>query len=169
MIQKLLGKIIKIHGCDGAVTVKIEKYFSEKIGEMESLFLEIEGRRVPFFIKSFQTSGHENLILWFDDYDSVEKVREFIGRNVFLLTPENTNRGEEIHGDLTGYEIFTPDNIIIGTITEVAENNKQFLITAISASGREILVPLHDDLVVMVDNKLKKIVMSLPEGLITLN
>ena len=136
---------------------------------MESLFLEIDGRRVPFFIKSFQTLGHENLLLWFDDYDSVEKVSEFIGCNVFLLTPDDTEGDERVNRDLTGFEIYTADNLFIGTIKEVAENNKQFLITAISASNKEILIPLHEDLVVMVDNKLKKVVMSLPEGLITLN
>ena len=46
----LLGRITKVSGYEGAVTVKLEKIFTENIPQMESVFLEIEGRPVPFFI-----------------------------------------------------------------------------------------------------------------------
>ena len=86
IMQELLGRIVKIHGCEGAVTVKIEKIFSDNIPEMESVFLEIDGRRVPFFIEHYQNYGHENILFWFEDYKSVEKVTEFIGCKVYILT-----------------------------------------------------------------------------------
>ena len=167
MIQKLAGKIIKIHGCEGAVTVRVERSFSKKITEMESLFLETDGRLVPFFIKSYQTLGHENLVLWFEDYDTVEKVKEFVGCRVFVSLPETIDEDDSLNSDLTDYEIFTPGNSRIGVITMVTENNGQFLITALSASGSELLIPLHEDFIVSLNKRLKRIVMSLPEGLIT--
>ena len=46
----LLGRITKVSGYEGAVTVRLEKIFFENIPQMESVFLEIEGRQVPFFI-----------------------------------------------------------------------------------------------------------------------
>ena len=48
----LLGRILKIQGYDGTITVKLEKDFIDNIPEMESVFLEIEGKPVPFFISS---------------------------------------------------------------------------------------------------------------------
>ncbi len=46
----LLGKIIKFSGYEGAVAVKLEKIFTENIPPMESVFLHIEGKLVPFFV-----------------------------------------------------------------------------------------------------------------------
>jgi ribosomal 30S subunit maturation factor RimM len=53
----LLGQIIKASGYEGAVTVKLEKDFFDNIPNIESVFLEIEGRPVPFFISETEYSG----------------------------------------------------------------------------------------------------------------
>ena len=83
----LLGRITKVSGYEGAVTVKLERFFSEKLPHMESVFLEIEGRPVPFFIAGSEYSGADILKLQFEGYESSEKVSEFIGCQVFLTTP----------------------------------------------------------------------------------
>ncbi len=53
----LLGRISKVHGFEGAVTVKLEKNLIENIPDMESVFLEIEGKPVPFFIEESDYPG----------------------------------------------------------------------------------------------------------------
>jgi 16S rRNA processing protein RimM len=169
MMQRLLGRITKIHGCEGAVAVRIEKIFYDNIPEMESLFLEIEGRSVPFFLEDYQSLGHETLLLWFEDYKSVEKVREFIGCQVYITEGDNTGLTGEIETDITGFEISTSENGVIGNVKNIAENNGQFLITVVSDSGNEILIPFHEDLIVKINSDQKKIIMSLPEGLTTIN
>ena len=79
----LLGRITKVSGYEGAVTVKLEKIFSENIPQMESVFLEIEGRPVPFFISDSEYSGADILKLQFEGYDSIEKVSEFMVAGCF--------------------------------------------------------------------------------------
>ena len=69
----LLGRIIKVSGYEGAVAVKLEKEFTENIPQMESVFLEIEGRPVPFFISDSEYSGADILKLKFEGYESVDK------------------------------------------------------------------------------------------------
>ena len=80
----LLGRITKVSGYEGAVAVKVEKIFTENIPQMESVFLEIEGRPVPFFISAMEYSGADILKLWFEGYDSAEKISEFTGCRIFL-------------------------------------------------------------------------------------
>ena len=70
----LLGRITKLSGYEGAVAVKLEKIFTENIPEMESVFLEIEGRPVPFFISGIEYTGADILKLSFEGYNSIEKV-----------------------------------------------------------------------------------------------
>ena len=102
----LLGRITKVSGYEGAVTVKLEKIFSENIPQMESVFLEIEGRLVPFFISYSEYSGADTLKLKFDGYDSNEKISEFTGCRVFLTTAIPVyNQTEDIQ-TLIGYKVF---------------------------------------------------------------
>jgi hypothetical protein len=69
----LLGRITKVSGYEGAVAVKLEKIFTENIPQMESVFLEIEGRPVPFFISGSEYSGADILKLSLKDTDSKKK------------------------------------------------------------------------------------------------
>ena len=85
----LLGRITKLSGYEGAVTVKLEKIFPENILPDESVFLEIEGRPVPFFISDYEYTGADILKLSFEGYDTIEKITEFIGCRIFL-TNRNT-------------------------------------------------------------------------------
>ena len=165
----LLGRIIKVNGYEGAVTVKLERIFSGRIPNMESVFLEVEGRPVPFFIADSDYSGADILKLKFDGYDSSDKVIEFVGCLVFLTSPAPAdNKAEEIKS-LLGYTVLTPDNIILGIIDEIIPNPGQWLLSVTSESNREILIPLHEDFIVRIDNNKKFLIMDIPEGLTEIN
>jgi 16S rRNA processing protein RimM len=165
----LLGRIIKVSGFEGAVTVKLERLFSGKLPHMESVFLEIEGRPVPFFISDADYSGADILRLKFDGYNSSEKVAEFVGCRLFLTTPETFNNKIEEISSLIGYSVVTSGNITIGTIKDVIPNPGQWLLSVISDSNKTILIPLHEHFIVRIDNDKKLLIMAIPEGLTDLN
>ena len=165
----LLGRIIKLSGFEGAVTVKLERLFSGKLPYMESVFLEIEGRPVPFFISDVDYSGADILRLRFEGYNSSGKVAEFVGCRLFLSSPETSeNKIEEIN-NLIDYKVVTSRNIIIGTIREVIPNPGQWLLSVISDSNKTVLIPLHEHFIVRIDNDKKLLIMELPEGLTEIN
>ena len=165
----LLGRITKTHGFGGAVTVKTEKVFSESIPGMESVFLEIEGRPVPFFISELEYSGADILKLTFTGYNSIDKIGEFAGCRVFLTTGlKENNKIKDIH-ILTGYQVFTSDDKMLGVIREIITNPGQMLLSVIAASKKEILIPLHEDFIVSIDKKKKTIIMDIPDGLTEIN
>ncbi|MDQ1333047.1 MAG: rRNA processing protein RimM, partial [Bacteroidota bacterium] len=162
----LLGRITKVHGCEGAVTVRLEKTFTEEtIPVLESVFLEIDGKPVPFFISESEYQGADILRLKFEDYDSPEMVSGFTGCRLFMTTGENIPDKSSSQNQLSGYQIHLIDDTLLGTIKEVIENPEQSLINIESMDGKEILIPLHKDLIINVDNKRKIIKMDLPEGL----
>ena len=102
----LLGRITKISGYEGAVTVKLEKTFTEDIPHLESVFLEIEGKPVPFFISGSEYSGADILKLTFDGYGSIEKVSGFTGCRVFLTSGGSGGSHKDDISDLIGYTSF---------------------------------------------------------------
>lgn len=165
----LLGRIIKVSGFEGAVTVKLERLFPGKLPNMESVFLEIEGRQVPFFISDMNYSGADILRLKFDGYNSSGKVAEFVGCRLFLTSPETFNNKIEEINNLIGYNVVTAENVAIGTIKEVIQNPGQWLLSVISDSKKTILIPLHEDFILKIDNKKKLLIMEIPEGLTEIN
>ncbi len=165
----LLGRITKVSGFEGAVTVKLERSFSGKLPHMESVFLEIEGRPVPFFIAESDYSGAGILRLKFDGYNSSEKVIEFVGCRVFLTSPAAVEDKIEDIKSLIGYSVLTSDKIRLGSVDEVIQNPGQWLLSVISGTNKTILIPLHENLIVKLDNKNKLLIMEIPEGLTEIN
>ena len=165
----LLGRITKVSGYEGAVTVKLEKIFTENIPRVESVFLEIEGRPVPFFISGLEYSGADILKLGFIGYDSDKKISEFIGCKVYLTTTINNIRQAEDTQNLTGYKVYIEDFKLLGSVSEVIENHGQWLLNVLSTKNKSILIPFHEHFIVRIDKKKKIIQMDIPEGLTDIN
>jgi 16S rRNA processing protein RimM len=165
----LLGRITKVSGYEGAVAVKLEKIFTENIPQMESVFLEIEGRPVPFFISDIDYSGADILKLQFEGYTSNEKISEFIGCRIFLTSETVIHVNNADNTDLIGYKVIANGNKPLGTISDVIANNGQWLITVLTSNNKSILIPFHEDFIVKIDKNGRKIFMDLPEGLIEIN
>ena len=164
----LLGRISKVHGFEGAVTVKLEKTFIENIPDMESVFLEVEGKPVPFFIKESEYPGGDILRLKFNGYNTINSVNEFTGCRIFLTTGRKQKGGADTM-TLISYKICIPDKSVVGTINEIIENPEQWLLKILTPDGKELLIPFHEDLIRSVDKSKKIIMMDLPEGLLEIN
>lgn len=165
----LLGKIIKSYGFDGTVAVKLEKVFDCKIPEMESVFLETEGKLVPFLVSSCDIVDNTLIRIRFDGYNSLEKINEFIGCKLFLTSSaKNEDDGTDLNS-LQGYQIRTTENNVVGTILEIIENPGQILLNINTSLNKKILIPFHEDFIVRIDNKKRIITMELPEGLTEIN
>ncbi|TAL65903.1 MAG: 16S rRNA processing protein RimM [Bacteroidetes bacterium] len=165
----LLGLITKVSGYEGAVTVRLEKIFYENIPRMESVFLEIEGKQVPFFISDSEYSGASLLKIKFEGYNSIKQVSEFIGCKVFLTT---SVPAEKEKGDIqifNGYQVFNYDNKLLGEFKEIITNPGQLLLSITSTNNKEILVPFHEHFILSIDKRRKRIVMNIPEGLTEIN
>jgi len=165
----LLGRITKVSGYEGAVAVKLEKIFTENIPQMESVFLEIEGRPVPFFISNLEYSGADILKLWFDGYNSIDKISEFTGCRIFLTSTPDGDSQKEDDQNLIGYAIFAPENNLLGSISEIISNNGQWLLNVVSLNKKNILIPFHEHFIISIDKMKKIVVMDIPEGLLEIN
>ena len=165
----LLGQITKVSGYEGAVTVKVEKIFFENIPNMESVFLEIDGRPVPFFISYSEYSGAGILKLKFEGYDSVEKISEFTGCRVFLTTAFSGDKHTKDVESLVGFRVLIRGNELLGSVSEVISNPGQWLLNIVSEKDKDILIPFHEHFILSIDRKKKIIVMDIPEGLTEIN
>jgi 16S rRNA processing protein RimM len=165
----LLGKITRVHGFGGAVTVKTEIDLSENIPQGEPVFLLFQGRPVPFFIEDTHSSRPGIINLKFEDYNSSEKVKEFVGCRVFIRGNPATDKKDEDLSDLIGYTVLSGSGDSVGIINEVIPNPGQVLLELTSVEGKKLLIPLHEDLVRSINRDTKTITMIIPYGLTEIN
>jgi 16S rRNA processing protein RimM len=165
----LLGIITKVHGHEGTVNIRLERNISESIPEMESVFIETDGRPVPFFIEYAEQSDLSTLRLRFEDYNSAEKVREFVGCKIYMTGSSPALNPVTNPLDLINYRIRSEDNTTVGVIKEIIENPTQPLLNILTPTGRYFLLPLHDDLIKEIDTENKVIYMVMPEGITDIN
>jgi 16S rRNA processing protein RimM len=165
----LLGKIIKVNVINGTVTLKTTTPFVNDIPDMETVFVEIDGRPVPFFISELSSQGNDLLSLKLTDYDTADKIKEFKGCRVFLTSGDTLKSHNDNYEDLTGFSVFDENGNEIGTINNIIQNPRQWLLSISSVKKKDILLPLHEDLIIRIDDAKRIITVKIPEGLLEIN
>ena len=163
--MRTIGRITKTYGFDGAVVVRGEGGITVELQQGEPVFVITDGLPVPFFIREIFSSSPDTLVMAFDDYLSAESVASLKGCEV--MTSGETSHDDELTS-LEGFQLRDRNSEFSGTIVSLIHNPGQMLAVVSTPQG-EVFVPLHPDLMVSVDRRKKVIIMSLPEGLETLN
>ena len=105
----------------------------------------------------------------FIDYDTSGKVELLRGCRVFLTDVRSDADDSENLSNLSGYEVLDANRYSLGHITEVIMNPGQLLLKVLTPIKKDLLIPLHEDLVVNIDKKGKTIIMKIPDGLTDIN
>lgn len=162
----LLGTISKTHGVRGELIIRIADPSYEPDENWESLFLQIDGILVPFFISSLYVSKADEWFILFDDYDNKDSVQNLVGQQVWINKDLLARVEEEIYLDeLTGYTLINVRTGKQGSITDFMDipGNPVF---EVSFEGDKVLVPAQDDLIEEIDPENQKLIMRLPEGIL---
>lgn len=166
-----IGFTKKTHGIGGELKVIVEEPYEDLFLDADRVFLEIKGVKQPFFIKSIRGGG--DLIVLFEDVANREDALALQSRGVFLPEAEIPQELQDMpddeleHGRIVGYLL--QDQVLgdIGPIQEVIAMPQQEMAVVVW-NGREVLVPLNEKFVVSVDDRMQRVVVNLPEGLLSL-
>ena len=77
-----LGRITRKHGLSGNVILKLDTDQPDFYKKLESIFVEINGLLVPFFIEKVIWYKQDNLNLLFKNSNEA-LVEQLLGKNVF--------------------------------------------------------------------------------------
>lgn len=160
-----IGYIQRTHGIKGEMQVVLNDTCRIDPNDMESVFVEIDGIPVPFFILSFKEISGNRYILHFDEITSIEEADTLVGYRLLVPSSELPQTDEIFLSDLVGYSLYASGELV-GTITHYRELGLNALFSVSTSGGTEVLIPATDELVVSVDVDGKVLEMDLPEGLI---
>lgn len=163
-----LGYITKLHGLQGEVTAFFDVDFPEEYENLESVFVDINNKLVPFFIESLEITPKKN-ILKMEDVNTPEAAEELIGKELYLplsALPPLSGTAFYYH-EIIGFTVIDAEFGEVGPVKEVYTQTNQDLI-ACDHKGKEVLFPVIDDLIERIDREQKQLYVRLPEGLIQL-
>jgi 16S rRNA processing protein RimM len=166
-----IGHTLKPHGLKGEIKVFVEEQYEEDLFQSETVFLEIAGRNIPYFIENIR--GGNALIVKFEDINDIDAATKIANRALQLrekdIIPEEEKEGEivESYSYLEGFYIIDTTNGKIAEIQSVIDTSHQEL-ALLEYNGKEIFIPLHDDFIISIDETNKEVPMDLPEGILDL-
>ena len=164
-----VGKIVKKYSFKGELLIKLDSDDPEMYTEMESVFVEHRKNLIPFFIDSSSLHKSELLRVKFEDVDSEADAESLIGSKLYLplgLLPKLTGNQFYYH-EVIGFKVIDSDFGPVGTITGVNDTTAQALFE-IDSNGKEVLLPITDEIITNVDRDTQTIFVTAPNGLIDL-
>ena len=164
-----LGKIVSKYSFKGEVLVKLDTDEPEIYENMESVFVSLGNTLVPFFIEKCTLHKSSLLRIHFENVENEAEADNIMGAALYLplkFLPKLTGNKFYYH-EVIGFILNDAIHGNIGTINGVNDITAQALFEA-EKDGKQLLLPITDDIVKKVDRKNKTIHVIAPEGLVEL-
>ena len=134
-----LGKVTKVVGLKGELSVYLDTDEPEKYYSMESVFLAQQEELVPFFVTSIKVKNRQQVVVQFQDVDA-GTAPSLVDAELYLplsmLPPLTGNRF--YYHEIKGFEIVDENQQSVGVCTGVLEYPHQSLFQ-IDHQGIEVL------------------------------
>ncbi len=157
MIQ--VAKILKSNGTDGELVMSFSAVDPSDINLKEPVFIYFDGLPVPFFVESLVRRGSAKALVRLNDIENAEDAEELVGRAVFVDS-QDEEQGEEDFSFLIGWSLYN-GSVCVGRVADFLDIPGNPCLELESGA----IVPLHEDLLIGLDEGARTITMSLPEGL----
>jgi len=163
-----LGKITKCLGYSGEVVIYLDVDNPEDYQKMESVFVLLNKKLVPFFIEKIKTRPNsQEAATKFQDVSTHEDASRLTGNELYLplsYLPQLKGKAFYFH-EVAGFEVIDTQKGSIGKIKQVIEYpaNPVF---QIFKGHNEILIPASNQIINKIDRANKTIHITAPDGLI---
>lgn len=164
-----LGNIVKKFSFKGELLAKLDTDEPELYDDLDAVFVDLRGTMVPFFIESSQLHKSDLLRLKFEDIDTEADADALIKAELYLpLTALPKLSGNKFYfHEVIGFQIIDENFGPVGTIVSINDTTAQALFE-IEHNGKEILIPINDEIITKVDREQRTITVKAPDGLIEL-
>ena len=158
-----IAQVLKSNGRDGELLVSFIGIDPEDIDLEEPVFIEFDGLPVPFYFESFTQRGSSRALVRLTGVRSLRDAEELAGAAIYV----EDDLYEDEEEDLTGWTVLQADGTPAGTVSAHEDIPGNPCIWVETGHG-EVLIPLHEELILEVDEEKQTLRMEIPEGLLSL-
>lgn len=168
-----LGYTSKVHGKQGELIIKLDVDYPEEYNKLESVLIQMnkkDSSLIPFFLSNAQVQNNGTLRIKIEDVNTVDEAKLLVGKSVYLpldTLPKLTGNQFYFH-EVKDFTVTDTNLGVIGNIKQILEYPNQSVFEIVNADGKEILVPITDEVVIDVDRTNKNVTVTTPEGLVEL-
>ncbi|MBL4592537.1 MAG: 16S rRNA processing protein RimM [Flavobacteriales bacterium] len=125
---------------------------------------------VPFFITKSQFQNNGTLRIKLDDIDDIAAAKKLSGKGIYIpnSTLPTLSGNQFYHHEVNNFKIIDTNHGEVGQLYQILNHPKQAIFEVVNTDGKEILIPVADDIIVNVDRTNKTIEVTTPDGLIDL-
>lgn len=161
-----LGYFAKTHGTKGELLLFLDVDEPLAYSELNALFVELNRQLVPYLIRQINVQGKKAIVL-LQNIDHIENAQKLVGKKVYLpleVLPSLPESDFYYH-EVIGFTLVDENKGNLGTVNQIYEGATQDLI-GMEYKGKEILIPVVDEIVLNLDRQNKLLHVRLPEGLL---
>ena len=162
-----IGQILNTFGIKGMVKVKPFTDDIRRFDELKTVYVEKNSTKTEYEIE--EVKYHKDMVLIkFKGIDKVEQAEML--RNSYLTVSrdsvEKLEEGRYYIVDLLGLEVYTDEQILLGTLEDIFNTGSNDIYVVKDKQGKQILLPAIQDVIKQIDIENKKIIVHLLPGLI---
>lgn len=162
----VIGKLRRPHGLKGDMLMEVHTDFPERLQPGVEVYIgeDFKAERVR------ECRWHGKLMrIAFDTLDTPEDVGFF--RNQYVYVPADSSpqlpAGEYYHHQLIGLNVVDQQNKMIGMINQILVTGANDVLLVEDQNGKEILLPLIDEVVLEINLDLSEVRVNIIPGLLS--
>ncbi|AYA38677.1 16S rRNA processing protein RimM [Hymenobacter oligotrophus] len=165
-----LGFVVKAHGLKGQMVAELDVDNVEEYLGAEEVYVERpadSGKLHRFQIQRLSVQAGSRVLLKLQNVDRVEDAELFRGLKLYrpLADLPELDEDQFYFHDVVGYTVVDANLGKLGTVESFYEMPEQDLL-AMAYQGKEVLIPVVDELVQYADEEARELHVTLPEGLL---
>lgn len=163
-----LGYVRRTVKNDGSLIIYLDVDEPHTYAKMDAVLVETKTGLIPYLIDKIVIRPQNEALIHLQDINNEEEAEKIKGKALWLpitALPKLSENKFYFH-EVMGWKIIDEIFGNIGNIKDILENVQYPLFQIIHPSGKEILIPLTDQIVKKVDRENQSIHIFAPEGLI---
>ncbi len=160
-----LGRVAKPFSFKGELVLFFDVDNIEEYLDLDFVYIDVNKRLVKYNIASIRPHANKVVVRFADV--TVEESNLLVGKDLYLpLEMLSKLEGNKFYfHEVIGYNVIDEEKGNIGVVKEIYDNTTQ-PIMSIDNNGKEILMPIIDEVIKEVDRENKVIKIKAPQGLI---
>ncbi|MBC7889584.1 MAG: 16S rRNA processing protein RimM [Ferruginibacter sp.] len=161
-----IGKLAASFGLKGELVLQHSLGAKTSLRGLETIFLEErKDNFMPYFIATTTIKNDSEVYIKLEGIDSKETARKLTPKEVWIAEEDFKKFAAKAAPiSMLGFHLINEDEDL-GEIIEVIEQPHQIL-CAILLDGKEALIPIHGESLDKIDQKSRKVFVTLPDGLL---
>ena len=153
----------------GEIKIKLINDYRIDLKSIEVIFIEEDNILIPYKLKKIKNPKKNNITLIIEEIDCESKAQRIISKKCFLpkkFLPER--KGIDFYSfQVKDFIVIDKNSKRIGSVAEIVEKPLQSLMV-VNTSTKEILIPIHQDIIISVSHERKEIKVELPNSFLDL-